>query len=60
MLSVFWTSGVAILQILHLRIQSKILFKKKKKTKQVVVRGEGTVEDWGSIIDNQICQWQYC
>ena len=58
MLSAFWTSGVAILQILHLRIQSKILF--FFKTKQVVVRGEGTVEDWGSIIDNQICQWQYC
>ena len=59
MLSAFWTSGVAILQILHLRIQSKILFF-FFKTKQVVVRGEGTVEDWGSIIDNQICQWQYC
>ena len=58
MLSAFWTSGVAILQILHLRIQSKILFY-FFKTKQVVVRGEGTVEDWGSIIDNQICQWQY-
>ena len=59
MLSAFWTGGVAILQILHLRIQSKILFF-FFKTKQVVVRGEGTVEDWGSIIDNQICQWQYC
>ena len=54
MLSAFWTSGVAILQILHLRIQSKILFF-FFKTKQVVVRGEGTVGDWGSIIDNQIC-----
>ena len=58
MLSAFWTSGVAILQILHLRIQSIFFF--FFLTKQVVVRGEGTVEDQGSIIDNQICQWQYC
>ena len=50
-----WGSNIA-----NIAFKNPIYFFFFFLTKQVVVRGEGTVEDQGSIIDNQICRWQYC